>query len=40
LTLEAARPRDATHPQVVEAVHRLLTELGLEHDTENMLVPT
>lgn len=40
LTLALERPRDATHPQVVEAVHRLLTELGLEHDTENMLVPT
>jgi NitT/TauT family transport system ATP-binding protein len=40
LTLSLERPRDATHPQVVEAVHRLLTELGLEHDTENVLVPT
>lgn len=40
LTLDSERPRDATHPQVVEAVHRLLTELGLEHDTENVLVPT
>lgn len=38
LTLDLERPRDATNPQVVEAVHRILTELGLEHDTENVLV--
>jgi NitT/TauT family transport system ATP-binding protein len=38
LTLDAERPRDPTNPQVVEAVHRILTELGLEHDTENVLV--
>jgi len=29
------RPRDLTHPEVVEAVHRILTELGLEGDTKN-----
>jgi len=38
LTLDLERPRDATNPKVVEAVHRILTELGLEHDTENVLV--
>lgn len=38
LTLGLERPRDATNPQVVEAVHRILTELGLEHDPENVLV--
>jgi ABC-type nitrate/sulfonate/bicarbonate transport system ATPase subunit len=33
LTLELERPRDPTHPQVVEAMHRILTVLGLEQDT-------
>jgi len=32
LRLEAERPRDPTHPEVVEAMHRILTVLGLEHD--------
>jgi NitT/TauT family transport system ATP-binding protein len=32
LTLALERPRDPTHPVVVEAVHRILTVLGLEHD--------
>ena len=32
LQLEAERPRDPTHPEVVEAMHRILTVLGLEHD--------
>lgn len=40
LRLDLERPRDATHPVVVEAVHRILTELGLEHDVENVLVET
>lgn len=40
LSLDLERPRDPTHPVVVEAVHRILTELGLEHDRENMLVQT
>jgi NitT/TauT family transport system ATP-binding protein len=30
LTLTIPRPRDPTHPDVVAAVHRILTELGLE----------
>ena len=38
LRLELERPRDPTHPLVVDAVHRLLTELGLEHDRENVNV--
>ena len=33
LTLELERPRDPTHPEVVEAMHRILTVLGLEQDT-------
>ncbi len=32
--LKVPRPRDATHPDVVAAVHRILTELGLEGDAE------
>lgn len=35
LHLEAPRPRDLTHPEVIEATHRILSELGLEHDIEN-----
>ncbi len=30
--LSAARPRDPTQPDVVRAVHRILTDLGLETD--------
>ena len=33
LRLELERPRDPTHPEVVLAVHRILTVLGLENDT-------
>jgi ABC-type nitrate/sulfonate/bicarbonate transport system ATPase subunit len=33
LGLMTPRPRDLTHPEVVEAVHRILTEMGLEQDT-------
>lgn len=33
LKLDLERPRDPTHPEVVEAVHRILTVLGLEQDT-------
>jgi NitT/TauT family transport system ATP-binding protein len=32
--LALARPRDPTHPEVVRAVHRILTRLGLESDVE------
>ncbi len=38
LQLQLERPRDPTHPEVVEAVHRTLTVLGLEHDTEPSIV--
>ena len=31
ITLDLKRPRELTHPQVVETVHRILAELGLEH---------
>ena len=34
LQLQLERPRDPTHPEVVEAVHKILTVLGLEHDSE------
>ena len=34
LNLEVERPRDPTHPLVVEAVHRILTVLGLEQETK------
>jgi ABC-type nitrate/sulfonate/bicarbonate transport system ATPase subunit len=34
LRLDLPRPRDPTHPLVVEAVHSILTELGLEQDKE------
>jgi ABC-type nitrate/sulfonate/bicarbonate transport system ATPase subunit len=33
LSIDAPRPRDLTHPEVVSATHRILTELGFEHDT-------
>jgi NitT/TauT family transport system ATP-binding protein len=36
--LTLPRPRDATHPEVVRAVHHILTELGLETDTEAVAV--
>jgi NitT/TauT family transport system ATP-binding protein len=32
--LATARPRDATHPDVVRAVHKILTEMGIEQDEE------
>lgn len=34
VVLDVPRPRDLTHPAVVGAVHRILTELGLEHEGE------
>src|SRR5262245_60485431 len=37
-SIEAPRPRDLTHPEVVGATHRILTELGFEHDTEGIVV--
>src|SRR5215813_4647341 len=38
LSIGASRPRDLTHPEVISATHRLLTELGFEHDTEGIVV--
>ncbi len=35
LTMDLPRPRELTHPQVVDAVHRILAELCLEHE-ENL----
>lgn len=40
LSIDVPRPRDLTHPQVVSATHRILTELGIEHDPEAVLVNT
>jgi NitT/TauT family transport system ATP-binding protein len=34
--LSAARPRDPTQPDVVGAVHRILTDLGLEADVSGL----
>ena len=35
VVLGMSRPRDPTHPEVVSAVHRILTVLGLESDAES-----
>jgi len=40
VVLEMPRPRDPTHPEVVSAVHRILTVLGLESDAESGRSPT
>jgi NitT/TauT family transport system ATP-binding protein len=32
LTIRAARPRDLTHPEVVDAVRTILAMLGIEHE--------
>jgi NitT/TauT family transport system ATP-binding protein len=37
LSIIAPRPRDLTHPEVVGATHRILTELGFEQDTEGIV---
>lgn len=34
LRIATPRPRDLTHPEVVRAIHRILTELGIERDQE------
>jgi ABC-type nitrate/sulfonate/bicarbonate transport system ATPase subunit len=34
IALDVPRPRDLTHPEVVRAVHRILTELGFERDAD------
>lgn len=33
LSIATPRPRDLTHPEVVNAIHRILIELGIEHDS-------
>jgi ABC-type nitrate/sulfonate/bicarbonate transport system ATPase subunit len=38
LHVKLSRPREATHPEVVETVHYVLAELGLEQDQENRIV--
>jgi NitT/TauT family transport system ATP-binding protein len=38
LHVRLSRPREATHPEVVETVHYVLAELGLEQDKENRIV--
>jgi NitT/TauT family transport system ATP-binding protein len=35
VVLEMSRPRDPTHPEVVSAVHRILTVLGLDTGVES-----
>lgn len=34
LSINAPRPRDLTHPEVIGAIQRILAELGIEHDQE------
>ena len=38
VALELKRPRELTHPQVVETVHRILSELGLEHEDRQLAI--
>jgi NitT/TauT family transport system ATP-binding protein len=40
LKVDLPRPRDLTHPVVVEAAHQILTELGLERDKEAAFAQT
>ncbi len=40
LRIDLARPRDLTHPDVVDAMHQILAELGIEHDVEDELFRT
>jgi ABC-type nitrate/sulfonate/bicarbonate transport system ATPase subunit len=40
LSIAAPRPRDLTHPEVVNATRRILTELGFEHDSEAAFAST
>jgi NitT/TauT family transport system ATP-binding protein len=34
ITMELPRPRDLTHPEVVDTVHRILTILGMAHEED------
>jgi NitT/TauT family transport system ATP-binding protein len=38
LTMDLPRPRELTHPQVVDTIHRILAELGLEQE-ESLAIP-
>jgi NitT/TauT family transport system ATP-binding protein len=38
LALNLPRPRDLTHPEVVEAIHRILAELGMEGNAQKASV--
>jgi len=40
LYISVGRPREPTHPEVVETVHDVLMELGLEQSKPNVLVQT
>ncbi|SRR6266496_2778514 len=40
LRVTLRRPREPTHPEVVETVHYVLTELGLEQDKGNLIIQT
>jgi NitT/TauT family transport system ATP-binding protein len=40
LHVSLGRPREATHPEVVQTMHYVLAELGLEQDKENRIVPS
>ncbi|HKX30499.1 MAG TPA: ABC transporter ATP-binding protein [Blastocatellia bacterium] len=37
--LHEPRPRDLTHPEVVQAVHQILMEMGLERDFKSAAAP-
>jgi NitT/TauT family transport system ATP-binding protein len=39
LSICLPRPRDLTHPEVVAATERILRELGLENEPEELLMP-
>ena len=36
--VELPRPRELTHPAVVTTVHQILTEMGLEHEAQRVMV--
>jgi ABC-type nitrate/sulfonate/bicarbonate transport system ATPase subunit len=36
LRIEAPRPRDLAHPEVIDAAHRVLAELGLEQEVASL----
>jgi NitT/TauT family transport system ATP-binding protein len=39
--VDLPRPRELTHPAVVTTVHKILTELGFEHEGKHvMALPT